>query len=108
MSSMDGKEFADLADSDNSSIQSFSGAVITHCTWGLGKIIRIDERREDGPIFCVRFDSSTKEFNVDSFREGFITKIEMTAEVPAELHSSGVLDSYEEDDLDESVRPNIA
>ena len=107
MRAMDGKEFTDLADCDISSIQSFLGAEVTHCTWGLGKIIRIDERRDDGPIFRVRFDSSTKEFNVDSFREGFITKIEMTAEVPAELHSSGVLDSYEEDDLDESERRNI-
>jgi len=108
MSSMDGKEFADLAHSDNSSIQSFSGAVITHCTWGLGKIIRIEERPDDQPIFRVRFDSSTKEFNLDSFREGFITKIEMTAELPAELHSSDLLNSYTEDDLDESVRANIA
>lgn len=107
MSSMDGKEFADFADCNNSSIKSSLGAVVTHCTWGLGKIIRIEGRAEDGPIFRVQFDSSTKEFNNDSFRDGFITKIEMNAELPEELPNSDHLNAYTSYDLDESVTPNI-
>ena len=64
------------AKGDATEIAEYQGASVSHPVFGTGTISKIDLRDlPDGPVFRVRFDEEVKDFNLDSFREGFITSI---------------------------------
>ena len=60
---------------DRTHLRSFLGDEVFHQVFGHGKIVGVEMRdAEDGPIFRVQFDDSVREFNLDSFSEGYIDK----------------------------------
>jgi len=88
------EKFIDTARTDNRIVlDSFLGNKVAHQSFGTGEIIRADVRdMEDGPIFLVQFADSTKEFNLDSFREGYIERIEASDEDSRAQHSQSQSD----------------
>ena len=61
---------------DQTVVNQYTEATVSHTFFGEGTLCRIDIRPlPDGPIFRIRFGEDMKEFNLESFREGFFTNI---------------------------------
>ena len=61
---------------DRAKIAPYMGSEVTHAFFGVGMLTKCEIRDlPDGPLFRIRFGDEVKEFNLEGFREGFLTKI---------------------------------
>jgi len=69
---------------DRQALDRYAGAEVVHPVFGVGALIETEMREmAGGPLFRIRFGKSVREFNLESFRDGFFTRI-----VPAELEAA--------------------
>jgi hypothetical protein len=79
---IDAVEFAKFAQNHLELWSVLKGAIIDHSKWGVGKILRIEERQDYIPLIYVEFESNAgeKRFNPESFKDGILRSIKVSSE----------------------------
>jgi competence protein ComFC len=82
-------EFAKFSDGNLELWSKIVGAKIHHSSFGLGKIVNVEYRKAYIPLIHVFFenDVGVKMFNSETFKDGYITNIQITTEINSSLQN---------------------